>query len=488
MNQKLIGVIPAAGKGIRMLPNTDRIQKALLQVDGISILERNVSIMHDQLGISLIYVLVGYRKQQVMEQLGDGQRFGVEIKYVEVDNINQGLAYGILHLAPYLESVFCVILGDEVYFDSNHREMLNLSANDFDVVCAVKEVQHPASIKKNYSVQLNNGFITSLVEKPEIVQNNYMGCGTYLFKPQIFDYIKKTPVSSRTGRVELTEVINLVAVGSGGRVYPFMLKGNYINVNNVGDYSAAKYMVRSAGFSKKSVSLIVPAYNEEASIGYLLDDFKGKVDEMLVVNNNSKDRTEEIARAKGARVLSGKFKGYGEALKFGMDNASGDILVLTEADGSFVSRDLGKILEYLKDADMVLGTRTTKQMIEQAANMNFLLRWGNICMAKIIELLWLYKNEPRLTDVGCTYRGIWKSDYKVIRNSLHCDGAAFSPEMIIEAMRHNKRIIEIPVTYSGRIGGESKFSKNIFANTQTAFRMFRLIVIKKLFDLLGRYE
>lgn len=487
MNPELIGVIPAAGKGIRMLPNTVRSQKALLQVDGVSILERNVRIMRDQLGIRSVYVLVGYRKQQVMEQLGDGHKLDVAVTYIVIDDINKGLAYGILQLERYLKAVFCVILGDEVYLDSNHQEMLDLTGDDFDVVCAIKEAQHPVSIKKNYSLQMQGGLITSLVEKPEIVQNNYLGCGTYFLQPGFFDYIKKTPISPRTGRVELTEVINLVAA-SGGRVYPFILKGKYINVNSISDYSAAKYMVRSTNFSKKSVSLIIPAYNEESSIGYVLDDFKDKVEEMVVINNNSKDRTEGIAKAKGARVLTGSFKGYGEALKFGLDSARGDILILTEADGSFVSRDLGKILEYLKDADMVLGTRTTKQMIEQAANMSFLLRWGNICMAKIIELLWLYKNEPRLTDVGCTYRGIWKSDYNVIRESLQCPGPEFSPEMIIEAMRHNKRIIEIPVTYSGRIGGESKFSSSILANARTALRMLRLIILKKIFDLVGRYK
>jgi dTDP-glucose pyrophosphorylase len=486
MNRELIGVIPVAGKGVRMHPDPVRSQKALLQVDGVSILERNVCIMRDQLGIKSIYVLVGYEQQQVMEQLGDGTQLAVAITYIEVEDINKGLASGILQLERYLETVFCVILGDEVYLDSNHRQMLSLLNNGFDVVCAVKEAQHPVNIKKNYSIQLQEGVITSLVEKPEIVQNNYLGCGTYFFQPVIFDYIKKTPVSPRTGRVELTEVINLVAA-SGGRVCPFRLTGNYINVNSAGDYSAAKYIARSANFSHKSVSLIIPADNEESSIGYVLDDFKDKVDEVLVINNNSQDRTEEIAQAKGARVFTGSFKGYGEALKFGMDQAQGDILILTEADGSFVSRDLGKILEYLKDADMVLGTRTTKQMIEQAANMSFLLRWGNICMAKIIELLWLYKNEPRLTDVGCTYRGIWRSDYNVIKNSLQCSGPAFSPEMIIEAMRHNKRIIEIPVTYSGRIGGESKLSGSIFANARSALQMCRLIIHKKLFDFLGRY-
>ena len=72
-----------------------------------------------------------------------------------------------------------------------------------------------------------------------------------------------------------------------------------------------------------------------------------------------------------------------------------------------------------------------KQMIEQAANMNFSLRIGNLIFAKLIELLWLYKSEPRLTDVGCTYRAIWKEVFYDIRDSLKGVGPEFSPEMRI---------------------------------------------------------
>ena len=356
---------------------------------------------------------------------------------------------------------------------------------DYDVVCAVKEVNHLSLVKKNYSVEIKDGTIVSLVEKPTIVRNNYLGCGTYLFRKSIFDHIRATLPSKKTKRIELTEVINQIAE-KGGRVYPFFLTGGYVNINNADDYIGAHYELRSIHFHKKTISLIIPAYNEESSIGYVIDDFKDKVNEILVVNNNSVDNTEKIARKKGARVLTGSFKGYGDALKAGMNNAMGDILILTEADGSFFARDLGKILEYLKDADMVLGTRTTKQMIEQAANMNFLLRWGNVFAAKLIELLWLYKNEPRLTDVGCTYRGIWKTAYEDMRDSLQATGPEFSPEMIVEAILHNKRSIEIPITYSGRIGGESKFSRNILSNAKTAMKMFKLIFRKKFFDMIGK--
>ncbi|MBN1405769.1 MAG: glycosyltransferase [Candidatus Omnitrophica bacterium] len=481
MSNKLIGVIPAAGRGVRLSSHTAKISKSLLKIGGEPIIERQIKVMRDKIGIKDIYILVGYKSHQITDYLKDGSALGVSIKYITINNVDKGLAYGLLEAERYAQDTFCMILGDELYYNSNHQELLSSIGNDFSAVCAIKEVKHTHIIRKNYSVDIENNLITRLIEKPDVVKNHYLGCGTYIFKPQIFNYIKITPPSQTSGRVELTDVINLMA-NKGEKIRPFMLKGDYINVNNADDYNAANYMLRSMEFANKRISLIIPAYNEELSIGYVIDDFKDKVDEIVVVNNNSKDNTERIAKDKGARVLTGNFGGYGDALKFGMDNAKGDIFILTEADGSFYARDLGKMLEYLKDADMVLGTRTTKQLIEQAANMNFLLRCGNVFVAKIIELLWLYRYEPRLTDVGCTYRGIWKSVYYDIKDSLTGKGPEFSPEMIIEAIKHNKRTIEIPITYTGRIGGESKFSKNLFHNAKTAIKMLRLILRKKFLD------
>ena len=200
-----------------------------------------------------------------------------------------------------------------------------------------------------------------------------------------------------------------------------------------------------------------------------------------MVENCSEDRTALIAEEKGARVISRKLMGYGDALKQGMDNASGDIFILTEADASFKAHDLPKILEYLKDADMVIGTRTTRQMIEQGANMDSFLRWGNVFAAKLVELLW-WNKEPRFTDLGCTYRGIWRDAYLTIRDNLIGTGPEFSPEMMVEILRANKKIIEIPVTYRPRIGGESKHSGSKLHVLKTGFKMMKL-VLRKRFNL-----
>ncbi|MGQ0554000.1 MAG: glycosyltransferase family 2 protein [Planctomycetota bacterium] len=233
-----------------------------------------------------------------------------------------------------------------------------------------------------------------------------------------------------------------------------------------------------------SVTVIVPCYNEEGTIGGVVRDFRGvaSVDRVLVVDNNCKDASAARAREAGAEVLLATRQGYGEALRAGLDHAAAtgaDILVITEADGSFRASDLGKLLAYLPDGQLVLGTRTTRQMVEQGANMDWSLRWGNVAMAKLLELFWLVPHEPRLTDVGCSYRALWAEAWRKLSPGTRESGPAFSPEMICEAYRQGMRVIEIPVHYGRRLGGESKHSRSFSAVARTALKMFRTICRKR---------
>ena len=217
------------------------------------------------------------------------------------------------------------------------------------------------------------------------------------------------------------------------------------------------------------------------------------VDEVLVVNNSSIDKTAKVAAEAGARVETAKLIGYGDTIRYGLDRAIGDILVVVEADHSFKSRDLSKMLEYLKDADMVIGTRTTRELVEQGTNMRGPVRWGNVLVAKGVELLW-WNQQPRFTDVGCTYRALWRETYQAIRPILKGVGPELSPEMMIAVLQVSKRIIEVPVSYHERIGGESKHSGNYFKISQTALKMLRSILVhrfgksdfKMLHDLVGQ--
>lgn len=237
-------------------------------------------------------------------------------------------------------------------------------------------------------------------------------------------------------------------------------------------------------FRNRTVSLVVPAYNEEETIGHVVDEFRGEphLDEIVVVDNNCKDRTAAIAAERGARVISEKKPGYGAALLAGMQASKGDILVLTEADGSFRARDVVKLLVYLEDAGMVMGTRTTRQMVEQGANMRFMLRWGNVFMAKFLQLCWLRPAEPRFTDVGCTFRALTRSTFERIAPLLRETGPAFSPEMMCAALQARCRVIEVPVTYSQRLGGESKHSDTFARQARTAWKMFKTICRKRFLE------
>jgi glycosyltransferase involved in cell wall biosynthesis len=237
-------------------------------------------------------------------------------------------------------------------------------------------------------------------------------------------------------------------------------------------------------YRNRTVSLVVPAYNEEETIGHVVDEFRAEplLDEIVVVDNNCRDRTAAIAKERGARVIAESRKGYGAALLAGMDAAKGDVLVLTEADGSFRARDVEKLLVYLDDAGMVLGTRTTRQMVQQGANMRSFLRWGNVFMGKFLQLCWLRPTEPRFTDVGCTFRALSRDTFERIRPLLSETGPAFSPEMMCAALQARCRVIEVPVSYSPRLGGESKHSDTFSRQARTAMKMFRTICRKRFLE------
>lgn len=237
-------------------------------------------------------------------------------------------------------------------------------------------------------------------------------------------------------------------------------------------------------FGNRTVSLVIPAYDEEETIAQVVTEFRAEphLDEILVVDNNCRDRTAERAAAAGARVIHEPKPGYGAALMAGMAAATGEVLVLTEADGSFRARDVRKLLVYLDDAGMVMGTRTTRQLVEQGANMRFLLRWGNVFMAKFLQLCWLRPAEPRFTDVGCTFRALTRATFERIRPLLRETGPAFSPEMMCAALQARCRVIEVPITYSRRLGGESKHSDTLGRQARTALKMFRTICRKRFLE------
>ena len=227
-------------------------------------------------------------------------------------------------------------------------------------------------------------------------------------------------------------------------------------------------------YGTKTISVVFPAYNEELYIRRAVEDFSvaGLVDEIVVVDNNSRDRTAEEARLTRARVVQEPAQGYGHALRRGIREARGEIVILAEPDGTFVGRDILKLLAYSDDFDMVCGTRTTRELIWAQANMGWFLRLGNWAVAKMIQFLY---NGPSLSDCGCTLRLTHRAALDAIQDDLKVGGSHFLPEMVIAGLKRRLKIIEVPVNYRGRVG-ESKITGSLRGTLRTGFRMIALIL------------
>ena len=235
-------------------------------------------------------------------------------------------------------------------------------------------------------------------------------------------------------------------------------------------------------FKNKSFSLVLPAYNEETHIKKNIESFiETKIfDEIIVVDNNSTDLTKVEIEKTESKYLCEKIQGYGAALRKGMEEATGDYIVLCEPDSTFSAKDIYKFLAYIDDFDCIFGTRTTKSLIHKSAKMQFSLRIGNIIVAKILEYMFL---GPTLSDVGCTYKVISREAYKKIKNDLKVVGSEFQPELMINLILKKIKILEIPVNYLER-EGKSKITYDFTSSSVLAVKMILLMFrlrIKSLF-------
>jgi glycosyltransferase involved in cell wall biosynthesis len=224
----------------------------------------------------------------------------------------------------------------------------------------------------------------------------------------------------------------------------------------------------------KPVSIVFPAYNEEEGIADAIHGFLAvhAVDEIIVVDNNSRDRTAVLAAKAGARVVYEPKQGYGNALQRGMREAEGDLIVLAEPDGTFSGADVVKLLAYSDDAELVLGTRTTRELIWGGANMGPALRWGNWFVAKLLQIMF---GTSSLSDAGCTMRLVHREALERFQDELTVGGSHFLPEMVILARLHDTPIIEVPVNYHTR-RGESKITGELGPAMRVGLKMVGLII------------
>lgn len=219
------------------------------------------------------------------------------------------------------------------------------------------------------------------------------------------------------------------------------------------------------------VSVIIPALNEAESIATVVRSLPWPlIAECIVVDNGSTDRTAQLAALAGARVLTSP-RGYGNACLAGSLAAlpTSDILVYMDGDGADLPADLPRLLAPLaaNTADFVIGSR-----IRGRRESGSMLP-SQIFAAHFVGLLLRLFQGVRYTDMGA-FRAIRRSSFQQLGMSELTFG--WNLEMQIKAAQHRLRILEIPVDYRCRIGGESKVSGNLQASLRTAVRILQVLV------------
>lgn len=202
---------------------------------------------------------------------------------------------------------------------------------------------------------------------------------------------------------------------------------------------------------KKEVVVIIPAFNEENSVGKVVNDIpKDIVSEVIVVNNNSNDDTEANAKAAGATVLKEKRQGYGYACLMGIDYASkrevmADIVVFLDADYSDYPEEISKVIAPIleEDYDIVIGSRATGK--RERGSMTPQQIFGNWLATTLMR--WFYG--VKYTDLG-PFRAI-KYD-KLMELGMKDKTYGWTVEMQLKAAKKRYKYCEVPVTYRQRIG------------------------------------
>ena len=224
------------------------------------------------------------------------------------------------------------------------------------------------------------------------------------------------------------------------------------------------------GPDSMTVSVIIPALNEEDSVATVVERIPRTVaDEVIVVDNLSTDRTADVAASAGARVIREELRGYGAACLAGSTEAKGRILVFVDADGSFDTDEIPRLVDPLRlsDGDLVLGSRTLGTVSPGAMPAH--QRFGNWLAVKLLRgLLGL-----DVTDLG-PFRALRREDLLNLQMSEMTYG--WTIEMMIKAARRGYRIIEVPVSYHARIAGKSKVSGTIKGTVGAGYRIIRTIV------------
>lgn len=225
------------------------------------------------------------------------------------------------------------------------------------------------------------------------------------------------------------------------------------------------------------IDVIIPAYNEEKSIGLVLGDIpKELVREVVVCNNNSSDNTAQVAKQAGATVIDAPQKGYGSACLKGIEHIRNnpkkpDIVVFLDGDYSDHPEEMPQLIEAISKEgfELVIGSRALGNLEQGAMQPQQI--FGNWLATSLIKLFYKYE----FTDLG-PFRAI-RYD-KLIEIDMQDPDFGWTVEMQVKAAKFGLKCTEIPVTYRRRVG-VSKISGTIrgtiLAGYKILWTIFKLL-------------
>lgn len=231
--------------------------------------------------------------------------------------------------------------------------------------------------------------------------------------------------------------------------------------------------------NSSSITIVIPAYNEEENIFFVLKDTLKKIPkyfknyEVIVVDDGSKDKTGEISdkiskKNKYLKVIHQKNGGYSQAMLTGIKASKKEFVAYMPADGQFLIDDMRHSFEVLNDKDLVLGYRGGRQ---DYATRRVIFSYGYL-------LLLLFLFDIKYMDVG--WVNIWRTK-KVQKLKLTAVGGIFIlTEILVRFKQKGYKVIEAPSYYHPRLGGEVKNAKLkvVFKTFLSAFKLWWEIKIK----------
>src|SRR3990167_1687316 len=212
---------------------------------------------------------------------------------------------------------------------------------------------------------------------------------------------------------------------------------------------------RSKNRQKQKIhtTAVIPTKNEGAGLAEIIKSVRPYVDEVIVVDGHSQDKTPEIAEAAGVKYFLDHGLGRGDAVRIGIAEAKGEVCVLFDADGSHTAADISRLIKPIleRKADVVIGSRRTGGSFD--LNMNFagILRSGG---ADFLTYLVNKRFATGLSDVLYSFRALRTSVGK--KMGLTANDFAIEQEVVVKCLKQGYRLLEIPSQEKARAWGKSK--------------------------------